>query len=190
MTQSTANITLGTGQIWFDDTEVGYLKGDVEFVYNRDKLDFKPSGATAPVAQFILTETCELRASIAEFKAAHIRMAMGVTQSISTTTTSNPDYNPASFSSISGQSYNFLRFGGEEVVDFSSKLAIRFEHERRGQSSTKKIVIILYAAVCLGDFSMAFHEEDFDLTDIVFTGTPVVSRSAGDQVGMIIEQVI
>jgi len=200
MTQTAGNITLGTGRLYVDDVEVGYLKGDVEFVYNREKLDFKPSGATNPVSQYILTETCELRASIAEFKSANLRMAMGVTQAISSFTgfsgsvgdvRDDPSYNPASFSCIEGEEYHVVKFGGEEVVDFTNTVAIRFEHQWRGRSSTdqKKIVVILYAAVCSGDLSLAFHEEDFLLTDIVFTGTCVTTRPAGDQVGMIIEQI-
>ena len=199
MTQTVGNITLGTGRLYFDDVEVGYLKGDVEFVYNRERLDFKPSGATTPVAQFIITETCELRASIAEFKARNLRMAMGVTAAISSFTgvsgssgdnADGPSYNPASFSAIEAEEYDMVKFGGEEVVDFTNTIAVRFEHEIRGQTSAaqQKIVVILYAAVCLGDLSLAFHEEDFVLTDIVFTGTCVVARPAGDQIGMIIRQ--
>lgn len=200
MTQSVSNITLGTGRLYIDDVEVGYLKGDVEFVYNREKLDFKPSGATTPVASFMITETAELRAPVAEFKSANLRMAMGVTEAISSFTgfsgsagdvRDDPSYNPASFSGIEGEEYHVVKFGGEEVVDFTNTVAIRFEHIRRGRSSSdqRKIVVILYAAVLLGDLTLAFHEENFVLTDFVITGTCITSRPAGDQVGMVIEQV-
>ena len=200
MTQTAGNITLGSGRLYIDDVEVGYLKGDVEFIYNREKLDFKPSGATTPIVSFVLTETCELRASIAEFKSANLRMAMGVTQAISSftgfsgsagDTRDDPSYNPASFSALEGEEYHAVKFGGEEVVDFTNTVAVRFEHQWRGRSSTdqKKIVVVLYAAILPGDLSLAFHEEDLLLTDIVFMGTCVTTRPAGDQIGMIIEQI-
>lgn len=183
MARSTSNIILGSGRLWINDIEVGYLSGDVEFHYTREKLDFKPSGVLAPVAQFVIGESAELKASLAEFKLANLKLAMGVTTAVDSFSGA-PSYNPASFDSTV-KTFDYLTFGGSTTVD--ETLAIRFEHIR--PNTTKKIIIILYTAVSLSDFALAFHEEDFNLTEVVFRGLANADRSAGDQVGMVIEQV-
>lgn len=182
MARDTGNIILGTGRLWINDVEVGYLKGDVEFSYVREKLDFKPSGVLGPVTQFVISETAELRASEAEFKLTNLQLAMGVTTSIGSFS-GTPSYNPASFDSTD-KTFDYLTFGGSTSVN--ETLAIRFEHIR--PNSTKKIIIILYTAVSLSDLTLAFHDEDFNLLDVAFRGLADDDRAAGDQIGMVIEQ--
>ena len=179
----TTKLILGTGDLYINDINVGYLKGDVEFQYTREKLDFKPSGTLGPVAQFVISEMAELRASQAEFSVVNLKRAMGVTESISSWTGS-PSYNPASFVGDITKVYDGVKFGGSTTVD--DTLAIRFEHIR--PNSTKKIVVILYTAISLSDLTLGFHEEDFNLVDVAFRGLADDSRSAGDQIGMVIEQ--
>ena len=84
MTRTAGNITLGSGRLYINDVEVGFLKGDVEFVYQREKLDFKPSGALGPVIQHVIGENAELRASEAEFTVANLRLAMGIEAALET----------------------------------------------------------------------------------------------------------
>lgn len=177
------NIILGTGRLWINDVEVGYLSGDVEFVYTREKLDFKSSGSLGPVAQFVIGENAELRASEAEFKLASLKLALGVTTSVGSFSGA-PSYNPASMDSTV-KTFDYLTFGGSTTVD--ATLAIRFEHTR--PNTTKKIIIILYTAVSLSDLALAFHEEDFNLVNVAFRGLADDARPAGDQIGMVIEQV-
>lgn len=184
MARDTSNIILGTGRLWINGTEVGYLKGDVEFSYVREKLDFKPSGVLGPVTQFVISETAELRASEAEFKLTNLQLAMGVTTSISSFS-GTPSYNPASFDIDSeDNTFDYLTFGGSTSIN--DTLAIRFEHIR--PNTTKKIIIILYNAVSLSDLTLAFHDEDFNLLDVAFRGLADDDRAAGDQIGMVIEQ--
>ena len=183
MAKDTGNLILGTGSLFINDIEVGYLKGDVEFAYTREKLDFKPSGTLGPVAQFVISENCELRASEAEFKIENLRQALGVSTSVDSFTGS-PSYNPASFSGDGASVFDYLTFGGSNTI--VDDLAIRFEHVR--PNSVKKIVVILYQAVSLSDFNLAFHEEDFNLIDVAFRGLADDSRPVGDQIGMVIEQ--
>jgi len=183
MARNTDNIILGSGRLWINDIEVGYLSGDVEFRYTREKLDFKPSGSLGPVAQFVVGENAELRASLAEFKLANLKLAMGVTTSVGSFSGA-PSYNPASFDSTV-KTFDYLTFGGSTTVD--ETLAIRFEHVR--PNTTKKIVVILYSAVSLSDIGLAFHEEDFKLLDVDFRGLANDACPAGEQIGMVIEQV-
>lgn len=189
MSRDADKITLGSGRLWINNVEVGYLKGDVEFVYTREKIDFKPSGVLGPVIQHVISENAELRASIAEFDLANIKYALGVTQTIDTSHTGDPSYNPASFSSLASTTYETLTFGGDTSID--DDLAIRFEHIRPStvaDTAGKKVVVILYKAVSLSDLTLAFHDEDYNLTNVAFRGLAVATRPAGDQIGMVIEQ--
>ena len=183
MARDVTNITLGGGRLYLNDIEVGFLKGDVEFSYVREKLDFKPSGSLGPVAQFVIGEHAQLKASAAEFKASNLRLAMGVTDSIASFSGA-PSYNPASYEPAGTEVYDALKFGGSTTIDDS--IALRFEHTRA--NSTKKIVVILYTAVSLSDLSLAFKEEDVLLTDVVFRGLNDETRPAGDQIGMVLEE--
>ncbi|MCK5016792.1 MAG: hypothetical protein KAS32_06930 [Candidatus Peribacteraceae bacterium] len=183
MAKTIANITLGSGDLYLNDIDVGYLKGDVEFSYVREKLDFKPSGSLGPVVQFVIGENAQLKASAAEFNVANLKLAMGVTDAI-TSFSGNPSYNPASYEVDGAEVYDAITFGGSTTVDGS--VALRFEHVRA--NSTKKIVVILYTAVSLSDLTLAFQEEDILMTDIVFRGLNDETRPDGDQIGMILEQ--
>lgn len=184
MSKDTANITLGTGSLFLNNVEVGHLKGDVEFVYTREKIDFKPSGSTTAQDQWVIAETAELRASIAEFKLSNLRLAMGIGDANSSFTGS-PSYNPASFTGDSDKVYDSLTFGGG-LTPIDMTVALRFEHIKA--KTAKKVVIILYSAVTMSDLTLAFHEEDFNLTNIVFRGKEDLDRPAGDRIGMVIEQ--
>jgi len=184
MARDAEKIILGTGRLYINDVEVGYLKGDVTFSYVREKLDFKPSGVLGPVKQFVISENAELRASEAEFSLNNLKLAMGVTTSIGSFSGA-PSYNPASYDGNAAKTFDYLTFGGSTSTE--EDLAIRFEHTR--PNTDKLIVIILYSAVSLSDLSLAFHEEDFNLIDVAFRGLADASRPAGDQIGMVIEQI-
>jgi len=182
MAKDVSKITLGTGDLYINDIDVGYLKGDVEFHYVREKLDFKPSGSLGPVASFVIGETAELRASEAEFKLENLKLALGIEEDLSSFS-GDPSYNPASYDAGDGV-HKSLTFGGSTAIDDS--LAIRFEHIR--PETGKKVVVILYTAVSLSDLTLAFHEADFNLTDIAFRGMADTSRPKGDQIGMLLEE--
>ena len=180
MSQDTGNITLGSGRLYINDVEVGYLKGDVEFKYTREKLPFKPSGSLGPVISYVIGEEAILSAAIAEFKIANLRLAMGVSTALSSFS-GTPSYNPASFDSNTNL-HDVLTFGGSLTI--VSNLAIRFEHERPGSEGT--VVIVLYTAESLSDLALAFHDEDFNMTNVSFRGLANTARPVGDQIGMVI----
>lgn len=185
MARDTTNLTLGTGRLYLNDIEVGYLRGDVEFVYTREKLDFKPSGSTTPQDQWVISEIAELRASVAEFKLTNLKLAMGIGGSGMPSFSGAPSYNPSSFDTAN-KTFDFLTFGGG-LSPIDMTVALRFEHIKA--KTNKKVVVILYQAVSMSDLTLAFHEEDFNLTDIVFRGIEDLDRPAGDRIGMVIEQV-
>ena len=180
----TTNLTLGTGVIYINDVDVGFLEGDVEFSYERMRLDFKPSGALGPVKQFIIGERAVLKASQAEFSVAKYKQALGLTDTVDTSWTGDPSYNPASFTAESGSTYSMLKFGGSTTLD--NTMAIRFEHTRSG--GTKKVVVILYTASAEGLQNLVFKKEELLLTDVEFVGLANTDRTAGDQIGMVLEE--
>lgn len=183
MAGNVENLTLGTGELFLDDSDVGFLKGDVVLEYSRNKLDFKPSGRLAAVKQFVIGEEATLRASQAEFNLTKLRQVLGVSTPVNPSYTANPSYNPASFDVASGQTYSILTFGGNTAVQ---TYALRFEHVM--PDSNRKVVIIFYRASSLADLSLAFKEEEILEMPVAFRALVVDGRPVGDQLGMVIMQ--
>ena len=182
MAKDTEKVTLGVGDLYLNTVDVGHLKGDVEFTYSVEKTDFKPSNMLGVVKQFFVGESAALRASLAELKAANIRLAMGMTTAVSTNS-SFPAYDPSSYVVPSGSSYDVLHFGGETE---SWEYSLRFEHTRE---DGKKIIIVLYKAVSATGLTLPFHETDINIQDVEFRGLADATRTKGDQIGFLAEQV-
>jgi len=179
-------VTLGNGTLYINGVDVGYLKGNVEFTYGRDMADFKPSNATGIVKKFMTGEHASLKASLAELKAANLRLAMGIYESVSASQ-SFPAYEGGptgdSYSPGASASFDVLTFGGKKTV---SEVPIRFEHER---PDGKDVVVVLYKCVANPEITVPFDEENVILHDIAFDALTDTSRSAGDQIGFIADQV-
>lgn len=184
MARDKTHVTLGSGRLYFDDTEIGYLDGDVTLSIVREKIDFKPAGVIGAVTQFVTGEVVELRASFAELNVNKLKVALGLTTTISSFT-SAPSYNPASFEGATATtSFAALTFGGSRAVD--DDVAIRFEHTR--PKTSEKFVVVLYKAISLSELSIDFHKEEITIMDIVFRGMVDDTRTAGDQIGMLIQE--
>lgn len=182
MAKDTEKVTLGSGDLFLNAIDVGHLKGDVELTYELSKVDFKPANMLGTVKQFIVGENATLKASIAELKAANVKMAMGVAAAIDANT-SFPAYDPTSYDPVAGTSYDVIKFGGnKEVVE----VPLRFVHTR---PDGKVIVVVFYAAVTEGGLTLPFHEDSVTLQDVTFKGLADESRAEGDQIGFIAEQV-
>ncbi len=180
-------VTLGNGILYLNGVNVGYLKGNVELMYARDVVDFKPSNEMGPVKQFITGERVELKASTAELKAANLKLAMGIYEDISASQ-SFPAYEGApdsgSYSADnSSASFDVLKFGGKKTTD---EMPLRFEHER---PNGKEVVLVLYNVVAAPEITIPFTEEDVTLYDLVFKALHVTTRDAGDQIGFFADQV-
>ena len=184
MAKDTEKVSLGSGTLYLNNVDVGHLKGDVEFSYVRGKVDFKPSNMLGKVKRFIITEEATLKASLAELKMLNIKLAMGVTTDIGASQ-SFPSYaqNIDSFAPPSGASYDVLTFGGSKAVD---EMTLRFEHTR---PNGLQVIIVLYKVSSLSEFTLPFHEEDISLHDVTFEALSDANRSAGDRMGVVVEQV-
>lgn len=183
MAKETANVTLGSGDLYLNGVDVGHLKGDIVVTAEGESVDFKPANMTGNVKRFVIRESARLTASLAELKMANMRLALGVTTAVGASQ-SFPAYDPSSYSPPSGSSYDVMHFGGDKTV---SEVSLRFEHARPG--TTKKIIVVFYAAVSNRLLNLPFHEEDITLQDIEWSAMADEDRSEGDQMGFIAEEV-
>ena len=126
MAKNVEKLTLGGGDLYLNNVEVGYLEGDVTFSYERTVLDFKPANTLALVKRFIVGETATMKASLAELKLANLKLAMGVTTTIESDE-SFPAYDPSSYDPEAGASWDSMSFGGSKALD---EMSLRFEHTR------------------------------------------------------------
>jgi len=181
--KETEKVTLGSGDLYLNNVDVGHLKGDVVVTAEGEFVDFKPANMTGIVKRFVIRESARLTASMAELKMANVRLALGVTTAIGASQ-SFPAYDPSSFSPPAGSSYDVMSFGGDKTV---SQVSLRFEHQR--PETTKKIIVIFYLAVSNRLLNIPFHEEEVNLQDIEFTAMADADRTAGDQMGFIAEEV-
>jgi hypothetical protein len=124
----------------------------------------------------------QLRATVAELKTANLRLALGINDAV-LSSSSYPAYDPTSFSAA-GASYDILHFGGSKDVD---ELNLRFEHTKA--DTDRKIVVVMYKVVAMPEITIPFSEEEVILHDMAFKALHDTSRSEGDQMGFVAEQV-
>ena len=184
MAKDTAQVILGSGDLFLNAVDVGHLKGDVVLTAEGESVDFKPGNMTGIVKRFVIRESAKLTASIAEIKSANMRLALGVSTAVDGSS-SFPEYDPSSFTVTASSSYDIINFGGDKTV---SEVSLRFEHTRAG--GTKKIVVVFYQAVSNRMLNLPFHEEDISLQDIEWEALADASRTAGDQMGFIADEVM
>ncbi len=180
----TTQVTLGSGVLYLNNVDVGHLKGDVVLTHEGTFVDFKPSNLTGIVKRFVISEVVKLTASLAEMKSANMRLALGVTTAIDGSQ-SFPEYDPSSFTATTSSSYDIINFGGDKTV---SEVSLRFEHTRPG--TTKKVVVVFYQSVSNRMLNLPFHEEDIILSDVEWMALADSTRTAGDQMGFIADEVL
>lgn len=179
----TENVTVGSANLFINGVDVGHLKETIEFEYVREKLGFKPANMLGEVIAFAITERAEIRARTAELNLTNIRAALGIsdtTITASTTLTYNEScsYTPAALSS-----WDQLTFGGDKS---ENEVCIRVEHTR---PNGKIFIVILYKAISMSELIVPFAEDEFTLHDLHFKALADAARSAGDEMGIILDQV-
>ena len=182
----TNNLTLGNGTLYVDGVDVGYLSGNVEIQFSREIVNFKPSNALGPVKRFIRGESMLLRAELAELKCANMRLAMGINEAL-TESSSYPAYEGApsggSYSPPDSASYDVLNIGGSKTL---SEMPVRFVHTR---PDGQDVIVVLYNASVTPDITIPFNDTDVTVHGIEFQALHVTSRAEGDQLGFIADQV-
>lgn len=184
-------LTLGTGTLFINGVDVGYLTGNVDFFYGRTLLDFTPGDATTKVKSFVTGEEVRLVAQSAEIDIQSLRLAMGLNESAENST-SFPSYEGGpsgdAYTPHASASFDLQTFGGSRII---SELPIRFEHEK---PDGKDIVIVLYECVATPDLTLSFIElagaSGVMNTPMSFEAQAVTGRAIGDQIGFIADQVM
>jgi len=178
----TDNVILGSGDLYLNGVNVGYLAGEVQLNYRRKALTFSPSGSSS--TNLISIGTATLRASMAEFSCENLRLALGIGGSIDSSA-GQLSYDPSSYSfATSSTSWEGLTIGRESLGE--NTISLRFEHTKL---DGKKIVLILYTALALSDLTLPFSGDKITMYDVSFMGCPDESRPAGDQVGIVFEEI-
>lgn len=189
MATDTEKVTLGVGDLFLNGVNVGHLKGNVEFTFEVERVEFKPSDELGAVKEFKIKENSMLKAQNAVLKLSNLRLAMGMTpaQAPINASSSFPAYvgdgDSCSFSGHSGNSYDYMPFGGAKNTD---EMCLRFQHTR---PNGKTFHVIFYKAVSNTDFSLPFNEEEITMYDMTFKGLTDTTRTDGDKVGVLVEQV-
>jgi len=181
MAKDAEKITLGAGDLYLNNIEVGYVD-EVQITATRGYLDYTPGTDLAPVKSFLVEEGIEVKAKVAEWKVANARLAMGISAAVSASQ-SFPSYDPSSYSPAASASYDVLKFGGAKT---RSEVPLRFEHTR---PDGKVIVLVLYSVTSSGDFSTMFNKDNIADYEMTFKALSQSSRTAGDRLGFIAEQV-
>lgn len=187
MAAETENVTLGSGTLYLNGIDVGHLKGNVVLAYTRNTVDFKPANMTGVVKKFVVGEEVRIRASMAEFKCSNYRLAMGHSAAIGSSAPFSTafSYDPSSFAdrSVAGKSYDYVKFGGHKTC---TGVPLEFVHVR---DDGKKVIVVLYSAVSTGEIEIPFNEEEVNMYDVEWMGLADEDRSAGDQIGQVVNQV-
>jgi hypothetical protein len=87
-------------------------------------------------------------------------------------------YTPAALSS-----WDSLTIGGDKS---ESEICVRVEHTR---PNGKIFIVILYKAISMSELIVPFAEDEFTLYDLHFKGLTDSTRSAGDKIGILFDQV-
>ena len=179
----TENVTVGSANLFINGVDVGHLKENVEFVYTREKLAFKPANELGEVVAYPIREQAEIRARTAELNLTNIRLALGIstTQIVASmsiaTMSGSCSYTPAA-----GTSWDSLTFGGDKS---EREFCVRVEHTR---PNGRTFVVVLYKAISMTELVVPFAEDAFTLHDLVFRGLTDATRSDGDKIGIILDQ--
>jgi len=178
----TNNLMLGSGELYLNGVNVGYLAGEVQLNYQRKALTFSPSGSSS--TNLISIGVATMRASFAEFSCNSLRLALGKGGSVDIST-GQLSYDPSSYSfATNSTSWEGLTIGRESLS--SVTVSLRFEHTK---DDGKKIVLILYTTIALSDLKLPFSGDKVTMYDVEFMGCPDESRPEGDQIGIIFEEI-
>lgn len=179
----TANVTVGSADIFIEGTGVGHLKEAVEFHYVREKIHFKPANNLGEVKSFAIRENCEIRAKTAELNMTNIRLALGVDNTAITASTDLPvqtgscSYNPAA-----DTSWDNLTFGGDKS---EREFCCLLRHTR---ADNRVFGVLLYKAISMTELMIPFLEDDFTLQDLIIKGLTDTTRTINDQIGVMFDQ--
>jgi hypothetical protein len=176
-------VTVGSADIYINGVDVGHLKERVEFRYTREKLPFKPANMLGNVEAFPISEMASITARTAQLNLANLKLALGVTTDITSSTTLTGVPASVSFTPSTGSSWDTMTLGGSKA---ERKFGVRVEHTR---PNGKKFIVMFYKAYSNTELLLPFVENEFTLSDLVLEALADATRAEGDQIGLVADQV-
>jgi hypothetical protein len=182
--KQTENVTVGSADIFIEGIDVGHLKDTVEWSYVREKISFKPANMLGEVQTYAIRENAEIRCKTAELNMTNLRLALGVSNTTISASTTFPTYTGScSYTPASGSSWDSMTFGGDKS---ENSFCLLLRHTR---PNNKIFGVVLYKAISMTELLVPFMEDDFTLSDLVFKGLADSSRAVNDQIGFMFDQV-
>jgi hypothetical protein len=187
MAQDRNLTTLGGGEIYLNNVDVGYLNGAVTLISEGEPVDLMPNNQQGPIRRFKASERLRLTASLFQIQAANMRLAMGHSTAVSASQ-SFPAFDPSSFSPAASSSWDVVNIGGDKSVN---EVSLRFEHQRpKDQNSDEhKVVVVMYSVVSNFNMTIPFDRTEISIGDVEFEALIQPTRAAGDQFGFVAVQV-
>lgn len=195
------DITLGIGTLEFgyydvDDNFLGYnyvgaIKGTFSMQVTRETREFEVGRPLQEVKAEVLRERVEYSFQMAEFRVANLKLAFGggtITSSVAPTFADGTNIAPdgsLTDSVVAVTNANILTLGGLCTLD---RLALRFTHVKSCEGGQRQI-IEAFIARAVGDVTLPFNEEDWNLFNVQFRGIADTNRPAGQQLFQIVDEI-
>lgn len=150
----------------------------------RTYVGFKPADELSNVVNFRTGENFKVSCTAAELKLANIKLALGVTTAITASYVPTGLGSSLSFTvNPANDKWDSLKLGDSKTIhDFVLKL----EHTRY---NNKKVVVVFYKVQCLSNIDYAFKESDISMQTLEFQPLLDTTRTEGDRIGVMYEQV-
>lgn len=194
-------ISLGIGVLEFGyyDTnnvfqgyqDVGTIKGTWSAQVTRETKEFEVGRPLQEVKAEVIRERLEMSFQMAEFTVTHLKLAFGtgtISSSVAPTFVDGTNIAPdgsLTTSVVAVTNANILKIGGNCSLD---RLALRFTHVK-SCIDTKRQIFEAFICRAVGDVTLPFQEEDWNLWQVQFRGIADTSRPAGAQLFQIIDEV-
>jgi len=184
------NIHLGIGNIEFGEfvndvfqayTDVGAVKSEVNIAITREVLSFESGRPLVTIIQEVIRESVMIKATLAEWNLATVKMALG--QGV-VGSGSIPTFLDGSSTALRGTlqpgltavgSGTLLKFGGIPTHAF---IGLRFTHVK---SNGSRQIVEIFRASPSGNLTLPFKETDWNLYEVDFRALADTCRVAGEQ---------
>ena len=194
------DISLGIGDLEFGYYDVnnnflgydfvGAIKGTFSMQVTRETREFEVGRPLQEVKAEVIRERVEYSFQMAEFRVANLKLAFGtgqITDSVTPTFVDGTDGAPLgdlSDSITTVVSANRLTIGGDCSLD---RIALRFTH-KKSCSDSKRQILEAFIARAVGDATIPFNEEDWNMWTVQFRGISDTNRPAGARLFQLLDE--
>lgn len=198
---TTADISLGIGVLEFGNynssdvfqgyQDVGAIKGTFSMEMTRETREFETGRPMVQVKREVLRERLQITFRMSEFRVANLKLMFGGGVVSSSVTPANflDGTNAAPKGDLTtsvvgvGLSDTY-ELGGQCDLD---KVALRFTH-LKSCSTGKRQIVEVYFAQAVGQITLPWIEEDWNIWDVQFVALADTTRQAGKQLFRIIDE--